>query len=380
MDRHPDLSVRAKQTFSVVTLLATVLVVGIHYKSNVPSHPDAAMASWNELAQEFCFGGIARVAVPIFAFAAGLFYYRSDDGTLACYRAKLAQRFRTVAMPYFIVGSIATVVWLLVRRGEGKPIDLTAIEFVSMWILRPPAEQLWFLRDLMVLVAMAPIIRWCCSTRVRRRCFLGLTAIAWALNCQAFPLVAGWRLLQMETLLFFSIGCVAVRHADLFDRVGRCSMQTRTILVLAWIGLAGLRIAVRADFDIWYANDHGLTDLLLHQASIGIGMIALFSLAWQMNPPWLIRLSGGSFFVYLVHEFPLRAMAHRLSDRLIDHEWSCWALTPTVLLGTYSTVMVLGRYAPRVVAIITGGRVPRREQATMAKAKTSSIEPASSGI
>ncbi len=103
-DRKPvvrnDLSIEAKQTFQVVALLATILMVGIHYKSDVPDSPDPALATWNELGQEFLFGGVGRVAVPLFSFAAGFFYFRSDDGSLASYRKKLVQRFRSVLFPF----------------------------------------------------------------------------------------------------------------------------------------------------------------------------------------------------------------------------------------------------------------------------------------
>lgn len=358
VDRPQELSVQAKHAFSVVGLLATVLVVGIHYKSHVPDQPDAALASWNQLAQEFWFGGVARVAVPVFAFAAGLFYFRSDDGSWASYRTKLHQRFRSVVMPYFIIGSIAMVFWLLFRRLEGKPIEFTPVQFVVTWLLRPPAEQLWFLRDLILLVAAAPVIRWCCAAGFRRWSVVGLVATAWALDWQAFPIVAGWRALQMETLLFFMIGCIAVDRTSIIQRVGSMSMPMLVASIAAWFALVVARINVRADFDIWYADDHGWADLLLHQASILVGVVAIFAIAWRLQRPWLVRLSGGSFFVYLVHEFPVRAAAHRISDRVIDHDWSCWVLAPMVLAGSFAAVMLMGRFAPSALGLLTGGRVP----------------------
>ena len=212
-----DLSIEAKQTFQVVALLATILVVGIHYKSNVPDYPDPALATWNELAQEFVFGGIGRVAVPLFAFAAGFFYFRSDDGTLACYRKKLQQRLRSVLFPFFIIGSIAMTSWLVVRRIEGNPVELTTGQFLSTWLLHPPAVQLWFLRDLMVLVCIAPAIRWW-MRKVSATVVIGVIAAMWAVNWQVFPIVAGWRLLHMETLLFFVLGYAAVSQVQLIER------------------------------------------------------------------------------------------------------------------------------------------------------------------
>ncbi|WP_218933357.1 acyltransferase family protein [Rubripirellula lacrimiformis] len=354
-----DLSIQAKQTFSIVTLLATVLVVGIHYKSDVPDLPDATLATWNQLGQEFLFGGVARVAVPVFAFAAGLFYFRSDDGTFGCYCKKLSDRVRTVAIPFFIVGSVAMTFWLLVRRSEGKPIDLTMAEFLSTWWLRPPAEQLWFLRDLMVLVVIAPVIRWLGSRTAVAVVALALIGGSWLLDFQWFPPVAGWRILQMETLLFFMLGCMSLSRRSWIEMAGRASLSVIALGWLIWSALVAIRIYLRADFDIWYADDHGIADLLLHQSSILVGTVVLYMTAWRMRHRWLLYLASGSFFVYLVHEFPLRAIAHRLTDRFMDPDYSCWLLTPVVLVGCYATAMLLGRFCPAAMAMLTGGRIPR---------------------
>ncbi|MFK8111122.1 MAG: acyltransferase family protein [Rubripirellula sp.] len=354
-----DLSVEAKQTFQVVALLATILVVGIHYKSDVPDFADPANATWNELIQEFLFGGIGRVAVPLFAFAAGLFYFRSDDGTFATYRKKLSHRTRSVFLPYFIIGSIAFTSWLMVRRFEGNPVQMTPGSFLATWLLRPPAEQLWFLRDLLVLVLFAPLIRRVTSNRWTQMISVGIITCLWAANWQVFPMVAGWHLVHMETLLFFMLGCIAVSKIHWIEVVGRAPRAMFLGLCLIWIDLVVLRICRRADFDIWYATDYGWNDLLLHQFSVIVGCFALFMLAWRIRCGFLIRLSGASFFVYLIHEFPLRAVVERVSDRVLNQSIACWVETPLVLLGCFGIALVLNKACPSLIAVLTGGRTPK---------------------
>jgi surface polysaccharide O-acyltransferase-like enzyme len=352
-----DLSIEAKQTFQVVALLATMLVVGIHYKSDVPNFPNPALATWNELGQEFMFGGIGRVAVPLFAFAAGFFYFRTDDGSLASYRKKLKQRLRSVLFPFFIIGSLAMASWLVVRRFEGSPVDLTIGQFFARWLLRPPAEQLWFLRDLMVLVTIAPAIRWVGRKRTGIGA-LSLLTVLWLLDWQIFPIVAGWRLLHVETLLFFVFGYAAVSHTAWIERAGQASNKVLLGSWTLWCGLIASRICLRADFDIWYVADYGLFDLFLHQVSIVIGSVTLFMTAWRIRSDVLIRLSGASFFVFLVHEFPLRGLVDRFSDRFLDHSTSCWIVTPLVVTSCFAIAMLLSRFFPSLVAIMTGGRTP----------------------
>jgi len=351
-----DLSAETKQSFQVVALLATILVVGIHYKSDIPDYANPHLATWNQLAQEFLFGGIARVAVPMFAFAAGVFYFRSDDGTFDSYRTKLQQRLRTVAVPYCIVSSIAFAAWLLIARIEGRQIELNAFGYISSWLLHPLAEQLWFLRDLLVLVAIAPVIRFCCHHNVLRPLTLIGLLVAWAANIQLFPTLAGWHLIHMETMLFFTLGCVATIDPKWIEGIGRVSGMTVVFTVAMWCMLVATRVTVRADFDIWYVADYGAADLMLHQASIVVGCLALFMISFRMRHPGLIQLSGASFFVYLVHEFPLRAVVRKLGDRILDHDTSSWIITPLVLIGCFAAAFVLNRYLPSLIGVLTGGR------------------------
>jgi surface polysaccharide O-acyltransferase-like enzyme len=355
-----DLSTEAKQSFQIAALLATILVVGIHYKSDVPDTANPLNCSWNQLAQEFLFGGIARVAVPLFALAAGLFYFRSDDGSWTSYQTKFKQRSRTLLIPYLIVSTFAFVVWLMSAGVEGRAIDLGISDGIARWLLHPLAEQLWFLRDLMVLVAIAPLIRFCCGNRVLQPVFLPSLLFLWGANFQPFPIIAGWHLIHMETLLFFSIGCVATMHPKWIESIGRVSGKMVLTTTAAWCMLVAMRISVKADLDLWYVSEHGFTDLMLHQSSILVGCLALFMIAFRLRHPRLIQISGASFFVYLVHEFPLRAVVHKLGDRILDHETSSWVTTPLVLLGCFAAAFVLSRYAPFIVDVLTGGRTPAK--------------------
>jgi surface polysaccharide O-acyltransferase-like enzyme len=354
----PVLSERLKQTFQVVAVLSTMLVVGIHYKSDIPDSADASAATWNELAQEFVFGSMGRVAVPLFAFAAGLFYFLSDDGSWASYQKKLVSRIRTVAVPYFLVASIAMTFWFIAGRMDGRAIELSLGQWMTTWLFHPPAEQLWFLRDLMVLVTFAPLIRWCGKTAWGQTCLISVLAICWAFNMQPFPIVAQWRLLQMETLLFFTLGFIFSRKLSWIEHAVHA--PTRVIFAgwTVWLSLITVRILLRADFDLWYASVYSLPDLLLYQLAIAIGSITLLMTASRMRWQSLLNLSGGSFFVYLMHEFPLRAVMHRVSDVVTDHAYSCWILTPLVLVLCYTAAIVMNRYCPGILAAITGGRSP----------------------
>lgn len=367
-----DLSNPSKQGIQIIGLVATVMVVGIHYKSDVPDSPSLALATWNELLQEFWFGGVARVAVPLFSAIAGLLYFRSFDGSWGSYRQKLGQRSRTVLLPYFIVASVATVSWLLTQRLQRGGHELGVSEMLTRWLLRPPAEQLWFLRDLMVLVSIAPLISWLTGTDRRASVSLGVMGLIWLTQWQPFPSVGGWFLLQPETLLFFSVGSFLSRHLKWVNSLAHFKRSTVVVVALSWLVLVAARVGLRPDFDLWYTHDFGVTDLVLHQASIVVGCVAVSAFAVRLSSDRLRRLSGVSFFVFLVHEFPLRAAVDKVVERLGDWPTSCWVVAPCVVVACYAAGLGFSQTFPRAYAFLTGGRTP--DQAT----RIATADPAAS--
>ncbi|EMI17144.1 membrane protein [Rhodopirellula maiorica SM1] len=351
-----ELSAETKQTFQVVAFLATVFVVAIHYQSAAPSSASLETASANQVVQEFFIGGVARFAVPMFAFAAGFFYFRSDDGSVQTYLRKLRQRCRSVLVPYLATGCIATVCWLLVRTFDGKSTEWSLLDLLATWLLQPPAEQLWFLRDLMVLVIAAPVIRQ--IVRLPYAAGLSFAGVLWLSHYQPFPIVGGWYLLHTETLFFFCVGCAANQHTEALDRIGRFSTPTVLGFVIVWFDLIVARIMLRPDFDCWYTSDYSVESLLIHKASIICGCFAIWMVAWKVRHPAMIRLSGAAFFVYLIHEFPLRAAMERVMGPMLDKGAWFWVLFPVVTVGCFAAAMLMNRLAPRTIAMLTGGRTP----------------------
>lgn len=365
-----DLSSQSKQSIQIASLVATILVVGIHYKSDIPNTPILGAASWNELLQEFWFGGVARVAVPLFALFAGLLYFRSYEGTWANYRDKWLTRCRSVLFPYFIVASVATVCWLLIQRIQNDGHDLNANGLLVRWLLRPPAEQLWFLRDLMVLVTIAPLLAWMTRTRTRTIVSLALLAAAWLSGYQPFPIVGGWYALNLDTLLFFTFGAVLSSRFDLLNRIASMSHASVACWCVVWLSLVALRVVLRPDFDIWYIRQCGWPDLLAHQISILVGCGALFAFATRLDSARLRRWSSVSFFVFLVHEFPLRAVIDTVIERSGDWPESCWFTFALVTVGCYAGGLWCSLSLPRLFELLTGGRTPGRAAAIAEKNRT----------
>ncbi len=367
------LAAKTKLAFQVLGALATIAVVAIHYRSSSPKLASPLDATWNSLAQEFLLGGISRVAVPIFALAAGLFYFISCDGTLAHHLVKQRARITTLVVPYLIAGGVAAAASLAFRFAAGDPARFSFPELLMDWWIRPPAEQLWFLRDLILLTLLAPVIGW-----VVHRAGVVLVAVlatAWAIDLQPFPVVHGWYLINIETLLFFSAGALFASRTAWLERVTHCRLSTARMLAAVWIILVTARVWTQPNFDAWYVTDYTVASLLLHQASILVGMLACLAWAARAESSVWPKLSGLSFFVYLVHEFPLRAVVARFAEMTSLGVNSFWITAPVVIAGCYLVGWHLSRWTPTVYAIFTGGRTPNRAMSLVPEVASSSSIP-----
>lgn len=114
---------------------------------------------------------IARVAVPLFFFISGfLFFYKVDTFTLHTYFSKLKKRFRSLLIPYIFwnliillgLWSLQTLFPSLFNREQ-----LIREYGICDWLRcfwNGPVENvpintaLWFVRDLMVMCCLSPII------------------------------------------------------------------------------------------------------------------------------------------------------------------------------------------------------------------------------
>ena len=68
----------ASISFQIANLIATILVIAIHYNSK--HHIDYYDLSFNFYLQEYITNGIARIAVPFFALSAGIFFFINYQG------------------------------------------------------------------------------------------------------------------------------------------------------------------------------------------------------------------------------------------------------------------------------------------------------------
>jgi len=331
-------------------LLATVLVVMIHYRTVQPGQ--ANLYTINYLIQEYLCNGVGRAAVPLFAWQSGLFFFMNFGG-LADYPKKIRQRAVTLLVPYLLVSLFCLLFELTQTRYAGQSLPSYRYLAVS-WLLHPRTTQLWYLRDLMVLVSLTPLIHG--LLRYTRWVAVIAVGSCWLFEQQFFPEVADWYLINVETLFFFVLGgAMANRVADI-DRWHRVDKVWLFAWLGLWLTLIGLRVYIDPTFDVWYVRHFSLASLLLQKLSILVGVVVILVVAARLQAKILVTLSSFSFFVFLFHSYPLSRLVKWLSEQMVDPERVFYPATALSLLGSFGLALVANRFFPKSYGWLTGGR------------------------
>lgn len=297
--------------------------------------------------------GICRIAVPCFFFISGfLFYTKLHIWDWSIWTGKLKKRIKTLLVPYLLWNIIAALViyayssWRISLEG-GIPLSFS--EHLSAWggwwdsgvSFDGP---LWFVRDLMILCLLAPLIYWLVK---RMKAW-------WLLIVSIVYLICGQ---HMEGLLFFSAGSYLRLNRNgiltVFSRVRFPSLLLSLVLLIA----------------IYFSYPHPQ----LYQACKGLfvicGTVTAFNLTASALDKGFVRehplLSNCSFFVFTAHNILiLHDVSHSIVLHLIPFRWgelfNCidLFLRPTIAVAICVAIYwIMSKITPRTLGLLTGGRV-----------------------
>lgn len=169
------------RSLMIANLIAMIMVIAIHYSTK--SSIDTSLGyNVNYIIQEALVNGFARSAVPIFALISG-FFLINNVRTFNDYRLTLLNKFHTLLIPYLMASLIIIFSIVVVNKMFGsvphKHFDLHSIIH--------PSIQFWFLRDLIILVVISPIL-----FNSKNIIFYGIGVLLfffWVVNIQPFPIV-----------------------------------------------------------------------------------------------------------------------------------------------------------------------------------------------
>lgn len=237
----------------------------------------------------------------------------------------------------------------LVLESRKLVSDYSAREVaLAFWNLNdgfPICYQLWFIRDLMVIMILSPAIYW--AVKHLGRYFLWATAIAWLAKLNLN--VEG---LNLTTILFFSTGA--------YFGVSGKNFVVEAKQYAGWAAALYVALAIADTCMLhqpwhWYINR--AATLVGIVATIGLTARFITANDWQTIP----HLAGIGFFMYAFHGMPL-TLTTKLTYKAFDPQGDLstlglYLLCPTiVLIVGLCCYYLIRRFMPRLMDIITGGR------------------------
>lgn len=161
---------------------------------------------------------VGDFSVPVFFFVPGFLFF-AGGFSFRSYCNKLKRRARSLLLPYIVWNVLAVVfAWILLLplfssimpSLEGQSFHMTWSEFFNGFIVgvnentNPHAGNLWFVRELMTVILLAPLINWLIDRL--RGWYIAAVAVFWIF---CFVSVSAMYLQFISSaLLFFSLGAL----------------------------------------------------------------------------------------------------------------------------------------------------------------------------
>ena len=292
-----------------VNCLAILMVVGIHSKTvnSISSNIDL-----NLIIQSFLCNGVYRVSVPVFFLISGILFFKDVTNGKINYGKKIHSRVSTLLIPYLFYSmtmfllfgcAYSLMGWLGFMNStiESSPFQSVYSkgmgELFNLVILTPIPAQLWFLRDLIALSIVSPVILFLLKNV---KVFTPILLLIWSLGYQILPNLGVRPLISIDGILFFSLGGLIAIYPSLLSAL----IPDRKVglgYFIVWIATNLLRVAIDPRFDIWDHNSYSIPGIILYKISTFFGLVGIFFISKFFHSHFLSLISNFSFSIYLLH-------------------------------------------------------------------------------
>lgn len=347
------------QKIKNLSFLLMIMVVFLHSYNIDTKQLDRTLyleKDLNWFMQTFISNGFTRIAVPLFFIISGyLFVYNRKIG-INDLRDKIIKRIKTLLIPYLLWTTIGLLVYLILQSiPQSKPfftnkliIDYSFLDWVEGIFYKPIPYQLWFLRDLIIMVFLSPLI--ILLIKRIRYVFLSTTLLFWFFNQDSV-------FLSSEALLFFSLGIsLALYCPEILEKKVNKTMG----ISILWFLLLFFKTGVEM---------FGLSEkleLFLLKTAILVGLLSFWmlydKLAVYSNKivNQIALVSWTSFFIYVFHE-PILTIIKKALFYVLNESSSAYLFvyffSPILTIAiSILTAIFLKRYFSVPYKVLTGNR------------------------
>lgn len=272
---------------------------------------------------------LGETGVPLAFFISGFLFFASQK----TYKEKLKSRFHSLFVPYIFWNSLILFVYV-VLMWLGHPLeiarksiaDYTWVDYLNAYWIRgkiqggngvPLLCPYWFIRNLMILCVISPIINY----GIRKAWYLVLLLLTvWWISIPHNAMIP-------SSLLFFSLGATfSIYRQDLLVLLSRYSQS----LLIAWCFVAFLDILLH-----WL---HLGGAFYFHRGSIVLNIFVMIWLAYRITQGEVSDkmqfLSQSSFWMFTVH-YPFVVFLRKSTLSVFNSS------STMVQIGMYSVFVVI---------------------------------------
>lgn len=300
--------------------------------------------------------GLSSSLNPLFFMMSGLLFFQGQpEITPSLYRQKLYSRWYSLVIPYFLWITITIVSNILRDLLIGNINDLVWSEIMTWSRLTnqfwsTPADfPLWFVRDLMCMSLISPLIYgWVKYTRSMGLLLLYILYLV--------GIDSGIPGFSMIAITAFGAGAYLAIHRPidilgLCDRYGKCSLAL-------WVGLC-------IGGTLMNQSPWGALFLRLSQPIGIIAYFTVFRFLFTRIPRFKVlmdNLAPSAFFVYALHLIHIEGIFKGFFSRQPLMQTGLWQFITYVSIPTLTILVCLGAFyslkylSPSLLNLLTGNR------------------------
>ena len=309
---------------------------------------------------------LARIAVPMFFLISGFLFFKNFELTYSVIKQKFQTRIKTLLIPYILWNSFGLFLYFILQSipifspffsGQSKYIiDYGLYDYLNAFLVfhwtpnSPTVYQFWFIRDLMLLVLLAPVF-WLVADKIPIFGLLSFFCL-WFFN----PKISFLNLSYYAVFFFYLGAFISTANFQL----------NRIDLYGKWIIFLYLAMAV---LDAVFLTENILLfgGRFYSRLTIIPGIPAAWYIAGKITQSvklknLLIKLSVASFFVYAIHEPFLLAGLKKIIYRIATPSNSLMIISIYLIAPLITIVIALlldraiNKTMPIFYKVITGNR------------------------
>lgn len=345
---------------NILSFISIVLVLYIHsYNLSFGKGivmGESSIQQLNVFIQNFISSVLSRMAIPIFFIISGFLLFKKFSYDV--YYQIIKKRFLTLVIPYLFWSTLTVIIFYVLESFDATKAfftrtlisDLDYYELFNIIVLEPKNYPLWFLRDLIILIIVSPLIYY--VLKRYQNTYFAILAILWLFF---YPQVnIGLSVYKPDVVLFFSIGgSIALFNQEILSWKISHSLFFLLSLIYSLL-LVFITLLVIYEYKAFF------TELLL-KISIIMGILVLWFLLDYIKLKKVYFMTSFTFIIYVCHEPMLTIykkaliflMGNNASDMLF-----IYLIVPLLVMVTVITLaLLMKRYFLSISKVLLGNRI-----------------------